>query len=510
MGEELRGRTVECGGCEHRFKIEDDVIVRAKKVYPGERSDPALTRFQRVPMAGGEALIGGGTRYSDAPDPAVMEPMSPQRIIAGLVGSALMIITAIAMMFGSSRGGMFDGMDIWRRLILVGFVSILGLILIIYANPKAKLKAGMFGLLLAAGTVAVPFLFTVGSDPLPKSSDNESDRVPVAPLVKELTDAEVLQAKLKEEMNPTPLENEQKKLEQAGEGKVALGVWLRDMRDSHRLAVRDYLLRVSGASLESHIYPRPNSSYFMVLSGATSSFVELTAEVQALGTVKNTYPEMSVIEVEVNHEIFEEGPIEKLSNRNDPAFYELNKLEMESIDLSRVRKAVQRLVDVEPKFYRADITKSLIELLKEDTVDFKDVVCSALIVWAETPGPAGEAALPPTQTLLDKNFTIPQSMIELLVKEKTPGAVPILNRLWHDDPTRWESFYGDFGSGAESSILKDLPETSGILRHSAIRILGRIGGASSTTVLRQLAAGTDSEQKVLIEQALKSISSRGE
>ncbi len=51
VAEDLRGRTVECGGCEHRFRINDDVVVRGKKFYPGERKDPSLNRFQRVPLA---------------------------------------------------------------------------------------------------------------------------------------------------------------------------------------------------------------------------------------------------------------------------------------------------------------------------------------------------------------------------------------------------------------------------------------------------------------------------
>ena len=48
--EDLRERTVECGGCEHRFRINDEVIVRGKRFYPGERKDPRLNRFHRVPF----------------------------------------------------------------------------------------------------------------------------------------------------------------------------------------------------------------------------------------------------------------------------------------------------------------------------------------------------------------------------------------------------------------------------------------------------------------------------
>ena len=48
VGEDFRGRSVECGGCEHRFRIQDEVIVRGRKFYPGERSNPvSAIRCQR-------------------------------------------------------------------------------------------------------------------------------------------------------------------------------------------------------------------------------------------------------------------------------------------------------------------------------------------------------------------------------------------------------------------------------------------------------------------------------
>ena len=167
VGDDLRERTVECGGCEHRFRINDEVIVRGRKFYPGERSNPALNRFQRVPLAGGESLSGMNTiRYSNKPDPAVLEPASPQRIIAGALGVAGMIVMALLLMFGASRGGMLDGMLLPNRLLIASFAALLGTLLLIYANPRARLKALAIGLLFGGGLMAVPFGFRTGSVPL--------------------------------------------------------------------------------------------------------------------------------------------------------------------------------------------------------------------------------------------------------------------------------------------------------------------------------------------------------
>ncbi len=110
VGEDLRGRTVECGGCEHRFRINDEVIVRGKKFYPGERKDSKLNRFQRVPLA--MAPEAGGLtpiRYAEAPDPTAFEPASPQRVIAGVIGVVGMVFMALLLMFGATGVAFWTG-----------------------------------------------------------------------------------------------------------------------------------------------------------------------------------------------------------------------------------------------------------------------------------------------------------------------------------------------------------------------------------------------------------------
>jgi hypothetical protein len=57
-------------------------------------------------------------------------------------------------------------------------------------------------------------------------------------------------------------------------------------------------------------------------------------------------------------------------------------------------------------------------------------------------------------------------------------------------------------------VLARFPDTTGTIRYSAVRILGRVGGARSLSVLTEEMAGKDPELKVLIEQSKKSISAR--
>jgi hypothetical protein len=509
VGEDLRNRTVECGGCEHRFRINDDVIVRAKKFYPGERSNPALNRFQRVPLAGGESHIGvQPVRYANVPDPAVLEPVSPQRIIAGAVGVAGMILMALLLMFGGARGGMLDGMVFSSRLLMAGFACLIGIVLLVYANPRARFKAASVGLLMGVGLMAVPFFFRVGSVPLKQLAPGPVGATVTVPAVPEEPQEDADIVALRNRIGTDPLVLEIEKLAKEESPLRAMGIWLRGLDDSNKYLVRDYIRRVTNEDPASHLYPRGNGDYLMVVTRISKTLQELADLASALGETSKIHPEISVIEVIVRNDNFVEGPIEKLSKKDDPAFYDLNKRELESIDLSRVKRAVQRLVDAEPKIYRADITRKLIALLSDDAVDFKGAVCGALANWAEEPGPAGQAAMTEVKRLILSNQKVPRDIVALIVKEKNPGIVPILDELWLKDPMEWESTYGDFGPEIEATVLRRFPETKGTVRYSAVRLLGRVGGTDSLPVLDAAASVTDPELRVLLEQARKTIGAR--
>lgn len=507
VGEDLRGRTVECGGCEHRFRINDDVIVRGKKFYPGERKDPTLNRFHRVPLA-----MGAGTstvqsvHYANPPSAVNFEPASPLRIIAGVAGVAGMAFMALLLMFGSSRGGTLDGMTTENRLLMAGFTGLLGIALLIFANPRARGKALGVGLLLTAGLLSLPFFFTVGSVPL-RSAETEAETESVNPPPARVPDG-ASDADLRNLIGTSPLDDEIARLAREGSTRGAVGLWLRNLREANRFLVRDYILRATDADPQSHFYPRGDGDFLMVVTGINRSLDEVAEVASALGTVVKVYPEIQVVEVRVKNESFVSGPIEKLSDRTHPAFYDLNKKELESIDLERVSKAVKRLAEAEPKIYRSDITRKLIALLGEDAVDFKADICNALAVWSAEPGPAGEAALKEAGKLLARDRHVPKEVISLIVKEKNPGVVPILDELWSENSTQWETLYGDVGPPAEATLIRRFPTTEGSLRHSAVRLLGRVGGERSLPLLEAAASGADPELEVLIQKATAAIKAR--
>lgn len=506
VGEDLRGRTVECGGCEHRFRINDDVIVRGKKFYPGESKDRFLNRFHRVPLAMNPEMSALPiVKYAESPSPVSFEPVSPLRVIAGIAGVVGMVFIALLFMFGTNHGGMLDGMPTVNRLVMAGFAGAMGAVLLIYANPRARMKALGIGLAFAAGLVSLPFVFTAGSEPV-KGKSVIAGLEPADTPPKESDDG--ADSKLRSQIGTRPLEDEIARLATEGGDRKAVGLWLRSLSEANRLLVRDYVLRVTGADPQSHFYPRGDGDFLMVVTGIKQSLEEVAESTKVLGTVRNSYPELSVIEILVNNEGFLSGPIDKLSDREHPSFYDLNKRELESIDLTKVSDAVKRLAEAEPKIYRSDITRKFIELLGSDWVDFKGDICHALAVWSEKPGPAGEAALKEVRKMLVAKQNVPPEMIALIVREKNPDVVPVIDELWSENPTRWETHYGNVGPAAEVVLLRRFPSAEGSLRYSVVRILGRVGGTKSLPMLEAAGEGADAELRILLKNSVASIRAR--
>lgn len=509
IGQDLRDRTVECGACDHRFIIHDDTIVRGPKIYPGERKGAGLNRYQRVPLpAEGYSVAMEEKRYGVISGSAVLEPISPQRVIAGTLGAALMVMMGLLLMFGNAPGGMLYGMVFMNRIIMVVFTGLLGIGLLVYANPHARIRSGLIAMCFAAALVSTPFVFREGSDVqrLHLNAASSSPAQAPAAASKEAEAPSVLA--LRTQIGTGPLVSENKRLTDSASGKHAIGLWLRGMSASHRFLVRDYVLRVSGADSSSHYYPRDDGDYLLVVTGITQSLAELADLTSRLGKVENLYPEISVIEMRVNQVLFVEQAIDILSNRQDPNFYRLNKEELESIDLDRVKRAVQRLAEVEPKVYRSDISGKLISLLGEDGLDFYDGICRALAVWSVEPGPASKAALNRVKKLLDSNNIVSPEIISLIVKEKEFRVIPFLDRLWFKSPSDWESLYADLGPPIEATVIQRFPETQGMTRHSAVRVLGRVGSAESLPVLANAAGRADAELKILLDKAETSIRTR--
>lgn len=494
---------MECGGCDSRFRINDDVILRSKKFYPGERKSPDLNRFQRVPMSAAAPQGLQPMRYEDV-SPTAIGPVSPQRVFAGLLGVGVMIFTGLILIFSVGQKGSFSAMSLENKLIIAVFVAILGLTLLMYANPRTKMKAGFFGILLAAGLISIPFFFK--GQPL----TDDTPRDPIATFEQPAFPVDEIdpEADLRERFTTKPLEDEQARMEKLSDGKQAFGIYLTNLIPRNKYTVRDYLIRDAEAGPSSHIYPRDDGDYLMILTKVTIGFDEVARIAGRLGEATESYENIGIIVVKVDNTQFEAGSADKLNNPNDPAFYALNQYELDNIDLDRVERAVERLANSEPKIFRSDISKKLVRIMTQPGVDFHGALAKALLNWAEEPGPAGEAALKAIRKRVANGEPVPESLVELAAKEEIVEAIPLVNQLWLQNPGLWESHLAKFGTSIESLLLKQLDSEKPPLQRSAIKLLAKCGTSESLSALQELIDSENAEVRVLTERAIKAINAR--
>ncbi|KAB2639542.1 MAG: hypothetical protein DVB26_06800 [Verrucomicrobia bacterium] len=502
----LRERTVECGACEQRFRISDEVILRSRKFYPGEHPQFSLNCYQRVPIV---AAVPEGLQtisYTDHADASSFEPVAPQRMIAGAAAVSGVLLIALLLFFGASHGGMLDGMSTTNRMLMAGFASVIATLLLFYANPHSRKTALLFSLLCCGTLLPLPLVFTEGAADAPTRKTLVNDE---PALHGRATGAKTDRlSQLRQLIGTDPLISQNARLAKEGSGRHAYGLWLRGLDESNKLLVRDYLLRATAAEPSSHPYPRGHHDYLMVVTGVSMPIEKLADLAAPLGELSQIYRDLDVIELRVNNSNFLAGPIDKLADKEDPAFYELNKRELECIDLERVQAAVKRLADAPPKLYRNDISRRLIALLREDGVEFKEDLCRALMRWSDESHSAAEAAEVALRKLVAAKKTVPREMIALLVKAKRISIIPILNSLWRADSGTWEPYYIELGQPIEATLISQFKDLSGGLRYSAAHMLGKVGGSASLSVLETARAGADPELLVRIETAENAIRER--
>jgi len=509
--QELRERMVECGVCNHRFHIREDVIARSRKFYPGERRDKGLRRFHRVaPPDAGEGTTAPPSRAAQHAPPAYHTPAPPQRVIAGFIGVVAMLFVSLLMIFGTSHGGVLDGMGLTRKLVMCGFTGLLGFLLLLYANPHTRILAAIFGGSLAAALCSLPFLIAHPPSSMEDPPAGQARQADVPATMDNPDPEEMLANEMRERIGLRPLEQEIERIATSGEAYRAYGLVLVGLQESNRIAVRDYLFRVTSAAPRSHIYPRQDGKFLFVLTGLDMNLESLAALAEPLGSIRRILPDLHLAEILIDNEIFLESPNEKLINRDDPEFYRLNLRDLRSIDIQRIQRAVQRLAEAEPRMFRSDITDRLRELLDESGVQFHGPIARALTTW-DTDRAAAARLANQSAIRLQKSGQVPAvELVTLALDAPDDGLIPVLVALWRDNILTWENHCIRLGPAIEQAMIREFESSDGSRSQSAARILSRVGGDASARKLRQARENANQELAVVINQALEQIASRAE
>ena len=484
----LHGKMVECGNCERQFRVNDEVVVKIERVFPGEKRGAPLAQFPKV-----AAVVAAPVPVREIKQPSpVGGGTAVLRLLAGGIG-ALVIFAAGALFFIDSELN-FARFPLAERFAVVAAAALIATGFFLLANRDNRLRALQFGLVglvvLAVVPLAVPLPVAPGAV-IPSG-------LPPAVEVRTESAEEALQ-KMGYSVVVRTREDERKVRGDVGAEQV-MAVWLRGVREVAKVEIKDYLIRTAGADLYSHLYPRRESGEFlMVLQGTQASFTDLQLHCLRLGQLGRIFTAERTIELFVADLPFDD-PGAALADPQDPAFFALNLRELESIDLPRAGRAAERLSKVEPLKFRPDIVRRLIQLLSEGDAEFKGHIAEALIVWSTDEDLAADAAMRAVQGLINNQLPVPPALITLLLNEQEPDVLPILDDFWRRDPVAWEATYAAAGPIAEDTVLESFRKTQGSLRESAVRILSRLGSPKS---LPDLQAALDNPADSDLHPALK-------
>ncbi len=502
---EVMNRLVECGGCETQFRVTEETVIHSKKVYPGEKKEPELNQFRRIPSDSGALPKGMQTiNYADFNHPEQIGPASPLRVIAGVFGVAIMLLGALLLFIASKPQTPLGGMPFENKCIIGAFTSLLGFVFLVYANPHAKIKASIISLLLAAGVFAIPFYL---KEPSAKPNKYLHKPIEIDPLINQNESSDPIQA-LRDRFLTQPIEKEQNLLVAKNSDKKTYGIYLTEMLGRYKFNARDYLVRETLAGIASHPYPRNGNNHLIVLTDVGMDFDQVAEIAGRLGKVSETHPEISVIVVKVDNELFVAGSADKLNDKTHPLFYELNCQELRSIDLGRIQLAVERLADSDAALLRSDISAILLELLVKPGVTFHDSIARALLKWTDDPGAAAVAALKILKTYTSEKISPPVHLVRLVANQPNPEAIPTMVAVWETNPVAWDKELVKFGPAIEPFVLEKLSSEQPSLRHAVLKMLAEVGTQLSLPELRKALNDEDAEAKLLAERAIQRIESR--
>ena len=527
VDEELKGRTVECGSCEHRFQVTDRVLAEERaRFYPDEsRKNTDLSRFGRVPVA--SAPVEFRTmEYDASAKTAFVGPMPPVRIFAAVSGILLLVICAMVLYFGTVEGSAFlRDIEKSARYALAGFFGLVALLLLVWGMSRYRVPAFLLGVLGAVGLGALAHYMPVPRTPksiagnqeageaggLSSEEEEEPETSPFFPgITEELISPQEVMKLTRWDATVLPVVS-------SGEETWVAALWIREMEEFHRLQIEKYLKQ----SLELPQLPyfrtltgKSRDGGIFVMSGVPLDLDRVEAVVERLGEVEQVIPELRVIQLQINPDALG-GDVSaelnaKLINPEGEAFYALNFKELISLDKGRVKDAAMRLSNAQPLRMRKDITVRLVGLLgQEDDSEMLSVLAEALNVWSEKGDGADVVLIDLIQKMRSGGKKVPDEMMGFLAERKFASAAPLLVELWADDAIGRQRFLFSYGAQVAPLITKYLGSSDMVVSRSAARVLGQVGTKSELPAMRQVLETTKDEAlKISLQQAISQVERR--
>ena len=520
--EDLTGKTVECGACDQRFQVSSDTVIENKdKFYPGEHHDALLDRLGKKSHREVQKVSFAQAEYTlDAEAEAVLPATAGQKI-AVMVGVVFFLLYILVFVLGSGKGGIFQDVDMTKRLILAGFVVFCSSVLIIFGAKGWRARSFLFSSFLTASLSALVFVMPIYKTPSAGEWADDGSQNKLPGNGEDLSEqGEVLVVMSRVDYGPMQREIEKHANEEEGEDGLSMvtGIYIRDIKENNVQFVQEFLQRK--LSLPSNEAPAAyqrngGKDRFIVFSGLAQRFESFVKHCEALGKVK-TYPEIRVIEVELDKSIFAEpsGDLHRqMTDPTNPSYFLVNLEQLDHVNLSRVKLAVGRLASSPPEGVEIRkvprMIEELIRLLREESDDeLVDNVGHALQIWAkddkEAVGTVGRIVVRWSKS----GRFIPTSLVEFLLENGSGDSALVIDILWGKSPERWSEYYVKLGPVIEDRLINHLETSPGELKKAALGILRKIGTRKSLPILGKYTDYPDDEINILAARAISAIESR--
>ncbi len=491
--ENFLGKTVECGSCDHRFKVTDyHVVAEKNKFYPGEKRDASLDNFGKSSASLDAPVAFAQAHYQPGIHADVVGPPRPRRTVAAILGASILVLVIVVFLLAGGKEGNMRDMETINRFIFVAFTVLIGGGLLFFGTARNKKVGWVAGVVLCLVVLSLPMIFP-GNPTSATIIDNaeELDDETINQLDRQQSTEEYLF-----EIGYDPV----RKALVGNKPETVVGIYLRDASQNLRSKIARYLYNATDKVSRETSYDRGitglNGLILLVEQKKTIDEIALLCE--TFGRIEKISRDHRVIDVTVENNKVGSLDQDKALDPDDVNFQSQNLKALTDIDPNVQIKAVIRLGNSEPKALRDDITQQMLLMLPEANKELKIELIKALRVWSQPGDGAGKLVMEAVDEL-HKEGAVDKNGVEFLIQRKIDGVGVILMDLWKKNPVAWAETLKNLGEGAEIlllPILNDLDETQVVV---ASDILGKVGSQASIAPIQ------DAMTKMKSEAAKKSM-----
>lgn len=503
--DDFRGKIVECGSCDGKFKVSDESIVKDKvKFYPGEKRETHLERFGRNSSEGAASVDFQEAHYQADVNAARIGPPRPRKTVATIVGVSLMSLVVLTFLLAGGQEGSMRDMETMDRFILVGFTALLGGLLVIYGTTNNRrlgiILTAVFGVVL----LLLPILFPANPmnasvAPIVIDSQLDGDNGVDPSNTGEGRDNylfEIGYDPIKEALAKYP-ENE------------VVGIYLRNSVELVSGKIRDYVYEATDKANRGIVYERgeQGSDGLILLLNQKRSIDEIAALCEKFGRIEKIDKKLRLIDVTVERSKISQLDKYKMLDSSSLDFEFQNLQALKGFDPTERLNAVKRLAGAEPRSRRDDITQQFIKMLPVSNVELQLEIINALETWA-LPTAGAEPVVLEAVKNIHRQGKVDNASMKFLVDRKVAGCELILEDLWQKNPAAWSEMMLQLGEDAQILLMPKLKDMDIAHLVSASEILAKTGTVDSIPFLEEVMMGKEGQGANSLQAAIDEIKKR--